>query len=129
MSKETKRSRSKYPALDPELNLKTRWEEIQDVKEYSNKLSEKDKEWLNKFMSEYVCDQLNRKNLKKNFHNTKRLKKSCDDKNNARNRDVYARAKASGTHRYIEDLNNKEVEIDYEEELIEQIDDTEQTKK
>jgi hypothetical protein len=50
--KTTRRSSSKYPALDPRLNLKTRSELIEI--DYLDKLSEKDKQWLNDFNSEFV---------------------------------------------------------------------------
>jgi len=119
----TKREKAKYPALDPTLNLKTRWEEIMDIGEYFFDLPDEAKEWMNKFTEEFVCDKLNRKNLKKNLHNTKKLKKACDDKNNQRNRDVYTRAKARGSAVYIEDLNKKDSAIlgldEYENELNE----------
>ena len=110
--KQTKRSRAKYPALKPELNLKTRYEEIADVAEYADTLPEDAKEWLNKFMNEYTNDVLDRKNLKKNLHNTKKLKQDCDARNNARNRDLYTRMKASGTTVYIEDLKAHYIEIE-----------------
>lgn len=120
----TKRSRDKYRALKPELNLKIRYEEIADVAEYANKLNPEDKAWLNKFMDEYTNDVLDRKNLKKNLHNTKKLKQDCDARNNARNRDLYSKLKAGGNTIYLEDL--------YEEELVQREDeffDTEESQK
>lgn len=54
------------------------------------------KAYLNKFNEEYVNDKLNRKNLKKNLHNTQELKKDCDDRNNARNRCQLTTNKAAG---------------------------------
>lgn len=50
--KQTRRSSSKYPALDPKLNLKTRSDLIEI--DYIEKLSEKDKQWLNDFNNEFV---------------------------------------------------------------------------
>lgn len=47
-----RRAQSAYPALDPRLNLKTRSELIET--DYIDKLSEKDKQWLNDFNQEYV---------------------------------------------------------------------------
>lgn len=117
-----RREKSDYPALEPEINLKSRWDEILDVKQYVHKLSEKEKKWMNKFMDEYVCDHVDRQNLKKNLHNNKRLKKSCDDRNNARNRDALTRAKITGFCSHLEDLNNKDVKIETENKLIENLD-------
>jgi hypothetical protein len=112
----TKRNKSKYPALDPTLNLKTRYE-LLDY-DYVNKLSEKDKAWLNKFTDEYVNDSLNREDLSKNLHNTPKLKKDCDDRNNARNRDILTRRKAAGDMNYLEDLKGDESKICTPEEQI-----------
>lgn len=120
--RKTRREKSKYPALEPELNIKKRWEEIWDVNQYSHKLDDKDKEWLNKFMSEYVCDHLDRKNLKNNLHNTLELKKSCDDRNNSRERDIFTATKAIGVLNYLEDNKSKEARFDIEDDLIEKID-------
>jgi hypothetical protein len=115
-----KRKKTKYPNLDPSLNLKTRWEEVYDVAQYANKLSDKDKKWLNKFMGEYVNANLDVKNLEKNLHNTQELKKSCQDRNNARNRDIYTRAKASGNLDGMEEV--KKLYLKKEQELGEVFD-------
>src|SRR5271165_6149819 len=50
--KQSKRSQAPYPALDPKLNLKTRYE-LFDA-DYIDKLSEKEKQWLNDFNNEYL---------------------------------------------------------------------------
>lgn len=94
MPKKTKRSMAKYPALNPALNLKTRTDLIDY--DYINQLSNEEKEWLNKFTEEYVIDKLDRDDIQNNIHNTPELKKDCDDRNNARNRDVLTRAQAQG---------------------------------
>lgn len=117
-----KRARTKYPALKPELNLKTRYELIDY--DYINKLSEEDKKWLNKFTEEYVNASLNAENLTENFHNTTELKKDCYRRNNARNRDILTRAKAAGNYISTDELlfNLKSMELDLEENLLEKID-------
>ncbi len=105
MKKKNRRSKVKYPALDPEFNLKSRSELIEA--DYINKLSEEEKEWLNRFNEEYVNASFN-KNPKKNLHKSKKLKKDCYDRNNSRNRDILTRAKASGKFHYIDDLTGED---------------------
>lgn len=119
-----KRAKTKYPALKPELNLKTRYELIDY--DYIDKLSETDKEWLNKFTEEYVNANLDRHDLSKNFHNNIELKKDCDRRNNARNRDILTRAKASGNHVSTDEilLNKKSLKINSEDNLFKKVYDT-----
>lgn len=67
--KQTKRNRNKYPSLQPELNLKTRYE-LLDY-DYANNLPEtwtdpktgkkyNPKQWLNDFTEEYVSTSFNK---------------------------------------------------------------------
>lgn len=129
--KQTKRSRAKYSSLRPDLNLKTRYELISDY-DYLKKLSEEELTWLNKFTKEYVNADLDSKNLENNLHNTESLKKDCYDRNNARNRCVWTKTKASNTAVYIEEMS-KGSELndldEYEEYLITRIDTNEKKKK
>ena len=104
--KNNKRAKTKNSALRPELNLKTRYELISDY-DYLDKLSEKEKTWLNKFTKEYVNADLNSKKPKANFHKSKQLKTDCYDRNNSRNRCIYTRSKAAGVIKYIEDMPKK----------------------
>lgn len=104
----SRRSKVKYPNLNRAYNLKTRSEVIDY--DYIDKLSEKDKAYLDKFTKEYVGASMD-KNPKKNLHKNKRLRKSCYDANNSRNRDVLTRAKAMGKALYIEDVVTNEVEL------------------
>lgn len=100
------------------MNLKRRSDLIDY--DYIDKLNEKEKAWLNKFTEEYVHDNLDRENLRKNLHRNKRLKKDCDDRNNARNRCVMTRDKAKNVLNYIEDL--RESTVTPEEDLNNAID-------
>lgn len=129
--KENKRSKTKHSALRPELNLKTRQDLIADY-DYLKKLSPKEKEWLNKFTKEYVNAEINNKRPRQNFHKTKALKKDCYDRNNARNRCIYTRSKASFNLKFFEDIseNNKNlVDASVEDLLINEIDNADDKKK
>lgn len=101
----TRREASKYPALDPSLNLRSRTE-LLDY-DYLHKLSEKELEWLNKFTDEYVNANINTERPKKNLHRNKSLRKDCYDRNNSRNRDVLTRQKASNRNVYLDDISEK----------------------
>lgn len=105
---QSKRKSQKYPNLDPSVNLRTRWEEVNDIASYAHKLSPEEKEWANKFVGEYVHAALDYDNLENNLHNTKELKKSCTDRNNARNRDIFTRARASGSLVGLLDMHGEE---------------------
>lgn len=119
IKKENRRSKQVNPDLDPKYNLKTRSDLLDQ--DYLNKLSKKELAYLNKFNKEYVNDSLDRQNLRKNLHRTKRLKKDCDDRNNSRNRDILTRAKASNQLEDFEDLIEQPTD-NYEDYLINEID-------
>lgn len=74
--------------------------------DYIDKLSDKEKQWLNTFCEEY--NNANFNHGQKILHKTKNLKKNCYDRNNARNRDILTRAKASNTALYLEDIKNSD---------------------
>ena len=128
--KQTKRSKAKYPGLKPELNLKTRHELIADY-DYLKKLNNKELEWLNKFTKEYVNAEIDNRKPRKNLHRTKALKKDCYDRNNARNRCIYTRSKASWNLKFFEDISEKNESLIKETIEIEIIDkiDSEKSKK
>lgn len=90
--KPNRRAKRQYPALEPQYNLKTRYDLIDY--DYLHKLSASDKEWLNRFSEEFNNANFNHKGAV--LHNTPALKKSCYDMNNARNRCILTRAKAAG---------------------------------
>lgn len=140
MKKKNRRNSTKYPGLKPELNLKTRYDLLDQ--EYANDLPDKKikhcsnpnkdckmcsdpatryinpKEFLNKFNEEFVSDKLDRKNLKNNLHNTPALKKDCDDMNNARNRDILTQQKASGRLVDYEKIKESDISVRSPEEVL-----------
>ena len=118
--KKSRRSQSEEPDLNPKLNLKRRYE-LYD-QDYIHKLSPKERAWLNKFNREYITDTLDRDNPKKNLHKTKKLIKDCDDRNNARNRDVLTLAKASKQLTDFEELREETDKNNYEDYIIEELD-------
>lgn len=95
--------------MKPELNLKSRYEEIEDIASYADQLTKEEKAWLNQFSQEYICANFN--HGKKPLHDTKELKKSCYDRNNARNRCQLTRKKASGELQSIEELRHQESKL------------------
>lgn len=96
--KVTRRSRVKYPALTKGYNSRIRSEYL-DM-DYIDKLSESEKEFLNKFSEEWVNASFkktpNGNYSRKNLHTTKAQRKECYDRNNARNRCTHSIARATG---------------------------------
>lgn len=90
--------------------------------DYLDKLTEKEKAWLNKFTHEYTnAGKLNKKH--KPLHKTPEQKKDCYDRNNARNRCELTRQKASIGIKYLEDYRNT-LTINPEDEVNREIDTT-----
>lgn len=102
--KKNRRNNAKYPALRPELNLKTRSDLIDY--DYIDQLSEKDKDWLNRFTEEYTHARFDHKGKK---IQTKR--KDSYDRNNARNRDILTRVKAEGRLKATETIDEKDISV------------------
>ena len=118
--KKNRRNAEKHPDLNARLNLKTRYD-LYD-QDYINKLSPKERDWLNKFNREYISGTLDRKNPKKNLHNHVKYVKDADDRNNARNRCVLTRAKASHQLDDYEELIEETTSNNYEEDIIHELD-------
>lgn len=125
--KVSRRRAAKNPGLDKRFFSRIK-QEYFDI-DYLDKLSEKDKVWLGKFMEE---------DLGANFsHPGKKLYKKKDRKlsygrNNARNRDIYSQAKAQGkimdlTPETALDLwQDKYINYNTEDDLIDKIDQSKQ---
>lgn len=110
--KKKKRDSEKYPALNPRLNSKTKQSYIDY--DYVDKLSEKDKDWLNRFSGEYYSGNFKKevgsvrgdgKYLSDAIHSTDAAtRKDCYDRNNWNNADFMSVAKAKGEAMLTEKL-------------------------
>ncbi len=69
-------------------------------------MSDKEKQFLNKFTEEYVNASLNVKKRWRNLHKSKEMIRECFNRNNARNRDVLTQQKAMGKQVYFEDITD-----------------------
>jgi len=142
VKKKNRRNSTKYPALKPDLNLKTRTD-LLDY-DYIDKLSAKEKEWLNKFTEEYTNARFDKKskqlmNEKLNPEPVKiekienagpnhdinvviktknSYKKQSYDKNNARNRCILTQQKAANTLLYLEKIKENGLSTKSPEEQL-----------
>lgn len=130
-----RRESLKYPALDPTFNLKSRFEVIDY--DYLDELSEKEKAWLNNFTEEYTNANFKHKGKRVHKNDTvvktvkttgrKRkidlAKQEAEHRNNARNRCVLTKAKASGMYVEKDALDPAQlIKDDPETEIINQLD-------
>lgn len=113
--KQTRRAKQKYPSLTKGYNLRSR-ADLLDV-DYLDKLSEEEKEWLNAFFEEEVNANFNHDGPKVN-RRSKKNKKRVYDANNARNRDILTRIKASGADYELKETDSYSIE----DQVIEKLD-------
>ena len=114
--KKSGRSGMKYPALDPKVNLKSRYDEIEDLASYANTLPEEAKAWLNAFSQEEICANFNHNGPKLNDQSDAKVRSRIYNRNNERNRCILTRENAQGTINYIDDLDiDNENNASYEE--------------
>lgn len=99
------RSRVKNPGLKKHYHSRIR-QEYFDY-DYIDKLSEKEKEWLNSFTEEELAANFNHKGKKLN--KTKAQKRKKYNENNARNRCIYSNKRAAG---YLGSLDDSAEEIE-----------------
>ena len=120
----TRKDASQYPGLNEKYFSRIK-QEYYDI-DYINKLSSEEKEWLSSFMEEDLGARFNHKGKK--IYKKKSKKRESYDRNNARNRDIYSIAKATGK---ISDVSTEEavsvwednyVNENYEDILIEELD-------
>jgi len=112
--KKNRRNKQKYPALNPAYNLRSRIDLLEC--DYLHLLSEDDKEWLNNFNEEDI--NANFQHEGKKIYKKKKDRKASYDRNNARNRDILTRAKASGAFEPITET----MTYNPEDEIIAKID-------
>ena len=108
-----RRARTKYSALKPGYNLKTRTDEISDIQSYASsipddlidkKTGKPVKEWLNSFVEEHINANFKHQGIK--LMKKKNEKRERYRANNSRNKDIYTREKAQGKLNYIEDIKD-----------------------
>lgn len=115
-----RRSKVKYPNLDPRYNLKSRSHLFEA--DYLDKLNESEKAYLNKFNKEFINATFDLENPESNLHNTKELRSKCYHANNTRNKCALTKAHACGTVDFMEVLERPPASTIDEDEIISQID-------
>jgi hypothetical protein len=101
-----KRDLDKYPALNPRLNARTRFE-VLDM-DYLKKLSDEELKFMNQFMAEYVSGSFkkdeNGEYSKDNLHKTEEERRECYTRNNVRNRCGLTVSNATGQTYRADDI-------------------------
>jgi hypothetical protein len=94
----TKRKADKFAGLNPRMHPMARREYLDG--DYYDKLNDKEKAFMSKFIDEYYGGSLANKEDKagrrKDLHKSDKRRKECYDRNNARNRDMYILATTKG---------------------------------
>jgi hypothetical protein len=103
--KRNRRNSFKYPAVEKSVNLKSRSEEIDDIKSYFHTLSPEDQDWMNRFTAEYVNADFSHDDI---IHKKRKQKQECYNRNNARNRDIYTQEAAKGMLQMVERIEDLE---------------------
>lgn len=103
-----KRDLEKYPALNPRLNAKTRFE-VLDM-DYLKKLDEESLYYLNQFMAEYVSGAFKKDESgdysSENLHKTPEERRECYTRNNTRNRCGLTVSNATGQTLRANNIND-----------------------
>jgi hypothetical protein len=102
-----KRDLDKYPALNPRLNAKTRFE-VLDM-DYLKKLDDAELKFMNQFMAEYVSGAFKKTDdgtySSDNFHKTVDERRECYSRNNTRNRCGLTISNATGQTYRCDDIS------------------------
>lgn len=86
-----RRDQAKHPNLKKAFNPRVRQEYLDF--DYLEQLSEKELDWLDKTMGEYYGASFDRQHPERNIQSYEKYGKDCNDRNNARNRDLYGALK------------------------------------
>lgn len=105
VKKKSRRSDLEFPALSPQHNLRTRYDEIEDLASYAHTLSKEDRAWLNSFAQEEICANFNHPGVKINDQSDSETRSRIYNRNNQRNRCIMSREKSMGQLNYLEDLD------------------------
>lgn len=122
--KRSRRSTSKYPALEKKYSLKTRGDLIDY--DYIHKLSPKEKQWLNDFTNEEIHAAVKSGSVERRKENRFNKSKKATSKiyaaNNARNACIWTKEKAKGMGQYLEEFKETLLTNNPEDYLIEKMD-------
>lgn len=121
--KTSERSKQKHPNLKKQYNTKMRQDLLDQ--DYIHKLSDEEKEWLDRFNKEYVnasFEKTGDRHSKNNLHKGDKKRKEIYKENNKRRNCVYNIAKATKTLGSLDDMLNKSENENVEDALIEVID-------
>lgn len=88
------RDKERYPALNFKRQVKLRKGYFDGIEEYVDKLSPKEKEWLNRFLEETVVTNFKHKGPL--IYKSKKARREFYNTNNARNRCMQTKAEATG---------------------------------
>lgn len=103
-----KRDLEKYPALNPRLNARTRFE-VLDM-DYLKKLNDAELQFLNQFMAEYVSGAFKKTDQgdysAQNLHKTVEERRECYTRNNVRNRCGLTISNATGQTYRCDDITS-----------------------
>jgi hypothetical protein len=102
-NQKTPRHREKYAALNFKRQVKLRMDAFDGIEEYVDKLTDKEKDWLNRFLEETVVTNFQHKGTL--LYKGKKKRRECYGENNARNRCQFTRAKAAGLLISVENAN------------------------
>ena len=91
--KKSARNKNKFRALTKSVNLKSRSDLIDY--DYIDKLTDKDKKWLNDFTEGWINADFREEDTKKLFENHEHIRKESYRRNNYRNFDIYTKKKTT----------------------------------